>query len=188
MAHSPPPTTTTTHTHTRRARTAARHQARSAPRTADRELRLSAQVDYRKSGEATFPACIHDCKAAVRWVRAEGGAKYGLSPARLGAVGSSAGGHLASLLGTSAGVAALEGAGLGCASASSGVDAVVAIAPPTDLLAACTEPVREPPPSTLRRSHTHMSQRVDCRRSRSRYAPIRSPERHPCPARRPEQV
>ena len=56
-------------------------------------------VDYRLSGEAIFPAQIQDCKAAVRWVRANA-AKYGLDPDRIGAWGSSAGGHLVALLGT----------------------------------------------------------------------------------------
>ncbi|HUV64344.1 MAG TPA: alpha/beta hydrolase fold domain-containing protein, partial [Sedimentisphaerales bacterium] len=56
-------------------------------------------VDYRLSGEAIFPAQIQDCKAAVRWVRANA-AKYGLDSDRIGAWGSSAGGHLVALLGT----------------------------------------------------------------------------------------
>ena len=56
-------------------------------------------VDYRLSGEALFPAQIQDCKAAVRWVRANA-AKYGLDPDHIGAWGSSAGGHLVALLGT----------------------------------------------------------------------------------------
>ena len=56
-------------------------------------------VGYRLSGEALFPAQIQDCKAAVRWVRANA-AKYGLDPDHIGAWGSSAGGHLVALLGT----------------------------------------------------------------------------------------
>ena len=56
-------------------------------------------VGYRLSGEAIFPAAIEDCKAAVRWVRANA-AKYGIDPDRLGVWGSSAGGHLVALLGT----------------------------------------------------------------------------------------
>jgi len=56
-------------------------------------------VGYRLSGEAIFPAQIEDCKAAVRWVRANA-AQYGLDPDRIGAWGSSAGGHLVALLGT----------------------------------------------------------------------------------------
>jgi acetyl esterase/lipase len=56
-------------------------------------------VGYRLSGEAIFPAQVEDCKAAVRWVRANA-AKYGLDSERIGAWGSSAGGHLVSFLGT----------------------------------------------------------------------------------------
>lgn len=56
-------------------------------------------VGYRLSGEAIFPAQVEDCKAAVRWVRANA-AKYGFDPDRIGAWGSSAGGHLVAFLGT----------------------------------------------------------------------------------------
>jgi acetyl esterase/lipase len=56
-------------------------------------------VGYRLSGEAIFPAAIEDCKAAARWVRANA-TKYGLNPDRIGAWGSSAGGHLVALMGT----------------------------------------------------------------------------------------
>ena len=65
-------------------------------------------IDYRLTHEAIFPAQIHDCKAAIRWVRAHA-AEYGLDPARVGAAGISAGGHLVALLGTSGGVKELEG-------------------------------------------------------------------------------
>jgi acetyl esterase/lipase len=67
-----------------------------------------ASVEYRLSQEAIFPAQIHDCKAAVRWLRANAG-DFGLDAGRIAAWGESAGAHLASLLGTSAGVAELEG-------------------------------------------------------------------------------
>ena len=55
-------------------------------------------VEYRLSGEAIFPAQIQDCKAAVRWVRANA-KKYQLDPERIGVWGSSAGGHLVAMLG-----------------------------------------------------------------------------------------
>ncbi len=60
---------------------------------------ILASVEYRLSGEAIFPAAIADCKAAVRWLRANA-AKYDIDPDRLAVWGSSAGGHLAALLGT----------------------------------------------------------------------------------------
>ena len=56
-------------------------------------------VEYRLSGEAIFPAAIADVKAAMRWVRANASG-FGFDPQRLGAWGSSAGGHLVALLGT----------------------------------------------------------------------------------------
>jgi len=56
-------------------------------------------VNYRLTEPEAFPAEVDDLVAAVRWVRANGGA-YGVDPARIGALGESAGGHLAALLGT----------------------------------------------------------------------------------------
>ncbi len=67
-----------------------------------------ASINYRLSGEATFPAQIFDCKAAIRWLRANA-AQYNLDVTKFGVWGSSAGGHLASLVGTSNDVADLEG-------------------------------------------------------------------------------
>lgn len=65
-------------------------------------------VGYRLSKEAAWPAQVHDCKAAIRWIR--GNAKdLGLDRNRIVVWGSSAGGHLSSLLGTSGGVEAVEG-------------------------------------------------------------------------------
>jgi len=67
-----------------------------------------ASVDYRLSPEAQFPAQIHDIKAAIRYLRARA-AKYHLDTNRFLVAGSSAGGHLAALTGTSNGNAELEG-------------------------------------------------------------------------------
>lgn len=65
-------------------------------------------VGYRLTNEAHWPEQIFDCKAAIRWIR--GHAKeYNLDPDHIGIKGSSAGGHLCSLLGTSGDVKALEG-------------------------------------------------------------------------------
>lgn len=60
----------------------------------------AASVGYRLSGEAIFPAAIADCKAAIRYLRANA-QKLGVDPNRIGVWGSSAGGHLVALLGTS---------------------------------------------------------------------------------------
>lgn len=67
-----------------------------------------ASVDYRLSGERTWPAQVHDAKAAVRWLRARG-SEAGLDSERIVAWGESAGGHLALLLGLTGGHDQLEG-------------------------------------------------------------------------------
>jgi acetyl esterase/lipase len=91
-----------------------------------------ASIELRLSGEAPFPAQIEDCKAAVRWLRANA-AKYNLDPDRIGAWGHSGGGHLSALLGTSGGVQELEGSGDNM-SYSSRVQAVCDVSGPSDLL------------------------------------------------------
>jgi acetyl esterase/lipase len=93
-----------------------------------------ASVDYRLSGEARWPAQLHDAKAAVRWLRLRAG-ELGLDGDRIAAWGDSAGGHLAALLGltgTGAAGADLEGE-VGVLGPPSAVSAVVAWYPPTDL-------------------------------------------------------
>ena len=67
-----------------------------------------ASVNYRLAGEAPWPAQLHDAKAAIRWLRANADA-LGLDAGRIAVVGTSAGGTLATLLGTSGGDPALEG-------------------------------------------------------------------------------
>ncbi len=69
---------------------------------------VGVSVGYRLSNEAKWPAQIHDCKAAIRWLRGHA-REYHLDPDRIGVWGTSAGGHLVSLLGTSGGVEELEG-------------------------------------------------------------------------------
>ena len=91
-----------------------------------------ASINYRLSQEAKFPAQIEDCKAAVRWLRAHA-TQYNLDPSRIAAWGSSAGGHLAALMGTSADVSDLEG-DEGNLDYSSRVQAVVDWFGPIDLL------------------------------------------------------
>lgn len=89
-------------------------------------------LDYRLSPEAIFPAAIHDCKCAIRYLRANA-AELGIDPQRIGAWGTSAGAHLAALLGTSAGVPELEGEG-GWAGTSSAVQAVCDWYGPSDFM------------------------------------------------------
>lgn len=56
----------------------------------------TACVEYRLTGEATYPAAIYDAKAAIRWTRANAD-RYGLDPDRIALLGASAGGQLAAL-------------------------------------------------------------------------------------------
>jgi acetyl esterase/lipase len=67
-----------------------------------------ASLDYRLSGEARFPAQVHDIKAGIRFLRAEANA-LGYDADRIAIMGSSAGGHLVALVGVTNGVAELEG-------------------------------------------------------------------------------
>jgi len=65
-------------------------------------------VGYRLTDEARWPAQIHDCKAAIRWIKAHA-KEYNLDATKIGVWGTSAGGHLVSHLGTSGDVKELEG-------------------------------------------------------------------------------
>jgi len=67
-----------------------------------------ASLDYRLSGVKKWPAQIHDVKAAVRWLRANADA-FALDTARFVAWGSSAGAHLAAMLGLTGRADALDG-------------------------------------------------------------------------------
>lgn len=67
-----------------------------------------ASLNYRLTHEAQWPAQIHDCKAAIRWLRAHA-KEHNLDPEKISAFGISAGGHLVSMLGVTGGVKELEG-------------------------------------------------------------------------------
>jgi acetyl esterase/lipase len=101
-----------------------------------------ASADYRLSGEAVWPAQLHDVKAAVRWLRARAG-ELGIDGDRVAAWGESAGGHLAELLGLTAGDPALEG-GVGVTGPASGVCGVVAWYAPSDLAAMAPDTGTDP--------------------------------------------
>lgn len=92
-----------------------------------------AGTDYRLSGQAIFPAQIEDVKGAVRFLRANAAA-FNIDPDRIGAWGSSAGGHLTALLATSGDVAAVEGMSGGHLEQSSRIQAAVDFFGPTDIL------------------------------------------------------
>lgn len=90
-----------------------------------------ASINYRLSPEVIFPAHIEDVKCAVRFFRANA-EQLGIDPGRIAALGGSAGGHLAALLGLTASQGLWEDSGdyLGISSA---VVAVVDLFGPTDL-------------------------------------------------------
>ena len=91
---------------------------------------------------AKFPAQLHDCKAAVRWLRAHAG-DHGYRVDWIAASGASAGGHLAALLGTTGGNSELEGTVGGNLDHSSRVQAVVDYYGATDfVLRSKTQPSR----------------------------------------------
>ncbi|OAI46086.1 hypothetical protein AYO44_11935 [Planctomycetaceae bacterium SCGC AG-212-F19] len=91
---------------------------------------VAAELTYRLAPRDKYPAQIEDCKAAVRWLRANA-AKYRIDPERIGALGFSSGAQLACLLGLTKPADGLEGE-TNHADASSRVDAVVSFFGPTD--------------------------------------------------------
>ena len=91
-----------------------------------------ASINYRLSQHAVFPAQIEDCKAAIRWLRANA-AKYHIDAGHVGVWGASAGGHLVAMLGTAGNVKELEGEG-GNLDQPSRVQCVVDWFGPSDLL------------------------------------------------------
>jgi acetyl esterase/lipase len=108
-----------------------------------------ASIEYRRSQEAKFPAQIFDCKGAIRWLRANA-RQYGYDASRIAVVGTSAGGQLAALLGTTAGVGELEGDIGGNLDQDSSVQAIVDYFGATDfLLRAETQPQKTERPGSV---------------------------------------
>lgn len=112
-------------------RTGSKEQCRATPLV--QHGYVVASINYRLTHEGRWPAQIEDCKAAIRWLRSQADV-YGIDPQRIGVWGSSAGGHLAAMLGTSGDVKELEGA-LGNLDRSSRVQAVCDWCGPSDLTA-----------------------------------------------------
>jgi len=90
-------------------------------------------VNYRMSGEAQFPALVHDIKAAIRWIRSNA-RDYLFDPNRIATWGGSAGGYQSLMAGVAADVARLDDPGLGNTGQPSHVQAVVDWFGPTDFL------------------------------------------------------
>src|SRR5262249_15002885 len=92
---------------------------------------VAVSPQYRVCPKETFPAQVHDVKAAVRWMKTNA-EKYQIDPGRIGAIGFSAGGHLAMMLGVTGPADGLEGEA-SAGAPDSRVKAVVNYFGPTDL-------------------------------------------------------
>jgi acetyl esterase/lipase len=88
---------------------------------------------YRFCPKDAFPSQVHDVKAAVRWIKSNA-KKYRIDPERIGAIGFSAGGHLAMMLGLTGPSDGLEG-DVSAGAPDSRIKAVVNYFGPTDLAA-----------------------------------------------------
>lgn len=86
---------------------------------------VTAAIEHRLSPEALYPAAVYDIKAAIRFLRANA-KKYQIDPDKIAVAGSSAGGQLAALVGSTAGVEKFEGEE-GNPGVSSAVQAIVDI-------------------------------------------------------------
>jgi len=101
-----------------------------------------ASISYRFSGVAKFPAQLHDCKGAVRWLRANA-RKYGYDSKNIFVAGASAGGHLTALMATTSDHKLLEGGVGGNLDQSSTIQAAIDYYGPTDfILRSKTQPSR----------------------------------------------
>ena len=92
---------------------------------------VAVAISYRLGGEAKFPAAIHDCNAATRWLRSSA-KRFHVDPMRIGAVGGSAGGHLVGLMAAAPHIKSLQGTG-GNPDVSSHLQAAVVLAGPMQL-------------------------------------------------------
>lgn len=102
---------------------------------------VTALVSYRLSTEAKYPAALHDCKAALRCLRAHA-KELKLDPERIGCMGGSAGGHLSGLTAMTSGLAEFEGDGP-FKGQSSAVKACIVMAATQDLVAANKDKTNE---------------------------------------------
>lgn len=104
-----------------------------------------ASINYRLSQDAKFPAQIEDCKAAVCWLK-QGALQYKIDSSRIVAWGDSAGGHLASLLGTADDMPEWEN---GKPALCSRVKVVIDWFGRADLTRVCTDPAMAASPVAL---------------------------------------
>jgi len=126
--------------------------ARQAAYLASKRGFFAVSCEYRFSQEARFPACLRDAKCAVKWIRAQRD-HFNIDMERVAIAGGSAGGHLAAMVATTAGIAEYEAGGDGCdpgyAEQPGHVDLCIPHNAPLDLVVLAeksgqaVEPVRE---------------------------------------------
>ena len=92
-----------------------------------------ASINHRSSTDALFPAQIHDVKAAIRFLRGNA-SEYKIDPSFVGVTGSSSGGHLAAMAGTTSHNKLMDGNIGSFLNYDSHVNAVVDWFGPTDFL------------------------------------------------------
>jgi len=99
------------------------------------ENMMVVSVNYRLAPEHIFPAALEDIKCAVRHLRANAGF-YNIHPLKIGAFGTSAGGHLTSMLALAGPGAGYDSAG-GYQETSSRIQAVASLYAPSDFSFSC---------------------------------------------------
>jgi acetyl esterase/lipase len=93
---------------------------------------VAATISYRFAPKYLFPAQVEDAKCAVRYLRSVAKERH-IDPDKIGAIGMSAGAHLAMMLGTMGTSDGLEGEG-GNSDRPSQVQAVVSFVGPCNLV------------------------------------------------------
>jgi acetyl esterase/lipase len=93
---------------------------------------LTVACEYRLTGEAKWPAQVHDVKAALRWMRSNAGS-LGIDPGRIAVSGNSAGGHLSLIVAGTPNLPEFEGDG-GNPGVDTSVAAAIAFYPPTHIV------------------------------------------------------
>ena len=101
----------------------------------------AASIGYRLTDEGSWPRQIHDCKAAIRWLKAHA-RKYNYDPDRIAVMGNSAGGHLVAMLGVSGDVKTLDGQLGRYLKENSRVKCVVDFCGPANLVTMMDQPSR----------------------------------------------
>jgi len=94
---------------------------------------ICVDINYRLSSDSIWPAQVYDCKAAIRYLKANA-SLYHIDTCKIGVIGESAGGYLVTMLGTTAQVPQLEGLHLGNTNVTSRVQAVVDLFGPINFL------------------------------------------------------